>query len=492
MVNHQVEDHRYEFTICLCLAIQMYTQNEEANNPFTFYYRGANLKYAVERTLYFRYVNSDDFYNEFLKAYKENINNDASQDLYIFLKETIHRRFSENLIEYLFEIIRQVKWFVQNSVTRIIFFWTKKNSLKKNRIAFYVPNAKFFNYLKPILENVNEEVALFSGFRNVMGEPVSTTHPDFSVVAPLCGGGVLDKLPKGLIEFKILAQYYDSYEVAFKKYSVNKVVLAEGNSPEHEVMNQLGKRNNIPVICLQHGWSPITHVGFQNMTYHSMLMWGNGFGELLNDYNKNQKFIVVGNHKSDGLDKPGFENVNSRSSIAFFLQGNSESTGGLLTQSIVKSFFNLILWTAENFKDADILVREHPNAPLSLQENEMLSKWPNIKLVPADKLSLRSIFSKCHLSISMYSSVILESIANGVIPIIVNLTSMPKYIPDVSKAGAGIEVRDIENAKIQIEGILKNESVLSHYQNALENFRKEYFSFHAEVALQKIVEQICH
>jgi hypothetical protein len=48
----------YAYTRDLCTVIERYTSRETKLNRNAFYYRGMNLKYAVERHLYFQCINS--------------------------------------------------------------------------------------------------------------------------------------------------------------------------------------------------------------------------------------------------------------------------------------------------------------------------------------------------------------------------------------------------------------------------------------------------
>src|SRR5437867_9282060 len=55
----------YEFVEALCASIEDYTAAAERQWPTAFVYAGANLRYAVERALYFRFVNSEHLYSYF-------------------------------------------------------------------------------------------------------------------------------------------------------------------------------------------------------------------------------------------------------------------------------------------------------------------------------------------------------------------------------------------------------------------------------------------
>src|SRR3989344_105913 len=64
------QDYGYEFTISLVEAIEKWTKREERKNPDIFVYKGANLRFALERALYPRYSQNPELIELFGK-YKQ-------------------------------------------------------------------------------------------------------------------------------------------------------------------------------------------------------------------------------------------------------------------------------------------------------------------------------------------------------------------------------------------------------------------------------------
>jgi hypothetical protein len=94
------------------------------------------------------------------------------------------------------------------------------------------------------------------------------------------------------------------------------------------------------------------------------------------------------------------------------------------------------------------------------------------------------------LSVSIYSSTILESIASDVVPMIFNLDSFPNYFPDIAKIGMGIEIKTLEQAQNTIKSIISGEIDITTYHTKIELLRKEFFSYDKDDALSNIVREI--
>jgi hypothetical protein len=243
---------------------------------------------------------------------------------------------------------------------------------------------------------------------------------------------------------------------------------------------------SIPVICIQQGWSPIIHNGFRNMSYTKMLVWGEGFKELLQPYNPHQKFVVTGSHIIDSLAPITRGSQYSRKAVCFFLQGSSR----LISNEHFDEFLQLVRWVANEFTELPILVREHPSCPLPIEEQAELVRFPNIRLMPPYDYSVADVLNASRLSVSIYSSTILESIAGGVLPLIFNMTSLPSYFPDVQAVGAGIEVKSMESAKQVICHVVRDESFVRHFEPAMEQFQKAYFFRDNRKTVNRIIEEI--
>jgi hypothetical protein len=278
-----------------------------------------------------------------------------------------------------------------------------------------------------------------------------------------------------------LALESDAMDVALSRLSPKVIVLPEGNHPRDEIINRVAKRRGIAVLCLQQGWSPLVHAGFRNMDYSTMTVWGPGFSSLMSPANPKQRFCVTGHHK---LHKPG--GGPHPLGILFLCQGSDKWIGA--------GGEKLHLALAERLAAArpqlSVIVRPHPALSLAPELVSRLVRYSNVQIQNAAQVSLADAFAGVQLSVSIFSSTILESAAAGVIPIVFNMTSMPRYQPDVEAAGAGIEVRTLDEACEAILPLLDDDARRAAMVARLPDFAGAYFAHYADDAVARIVAEI--
>jgi len=96
--------------------------------------------------------------------------------------------------------------------------------------------------------------------------------------------------------------------------------------------------------------------------------------------------------------------------------------------------------------------------------------------MPPEEYTLSDVYKDVCLSVSIFSTLILESIAFGVVPLIVNIVGLPSYNPDIHKQGAGIEVQSIDDAKQMINKCLTDQDYLNSFNPSISEFQKKYFN----------------
>lgn len=494
-------DLRFEYIQGLCQAIEAFTRNTEANDPAAFEYRGANLKYAVERDLYFSFVNNIQLYTFFTQWMQNELpevtelTTELERDLALYLSggsiapgrvrvRPLYRSHPRALL------LRLLSW-TWNWVLPLSlrFRPTPLPKGKETTVLIYVIHEKFVRYLRPVTDRLPVSFAyLLTANQNLKPFLVKQELPfidSTGLFQPSIGRQFMGVL--ALADFRHLAIRYDQLYASLRYRKPECVVLAEGNAPQDEIVNQVCRQLSIPVVCLQQGWSPIVHNGFQNMSYTKMLVWGDGFAELLQPYNPNQKFVVVGNHITDSEAVTSrLSHTVGRKAICFFMQ----SPSAMITKESWNEFLKLVKWVASEFTETPIIVREHPSYPLVSHERAELVKFTNVRLTPPGDYSLAEVLNASRLTVSIYSSTILESIAAGVLPLIFNMTSLPAFFPDVHAAGAGIEVKSLEAARRVIRRILTDADYVRQFEPGIEQFRMKYFYRDNRKPVNRIVEEI--
>ncbi len=354
-------------------------------------------------------------------------------------------------------------------------------------VMFVLHGVRFLKFVEPLLRLLPPSMAV-----------VASTTPDLA--APLNRAGILQadqlygpgqerlikgKLGRGLAGMENLPASYEAILKSLKQFEPRTVVLIEGMTPFDEVTHLAARRLGIPTLCLQQGWSPFIHNGFRHMQYSKMAVWGVGFQQLLDPYNPDLEFVITGSMLTDEH-QPGSALatvVGSRPAISFFVQGPSQ----VITESHLSDFEQLILTASEQFPDAALIVREHPAAPLSPESLDRLRCASNVILAPSSAFTLREVLEVARLSVSIYSTVLLESAALGVPALVFNPTSMPRYHPDLELQGVGFECRESKHA-LEIIGAAASRDSFTEQFRGMASFQDTFFDGSEGSAAQRIVE----
>src|SRR3989304_1263547 len=141
----------YEYIVSLCKAIGKFTEQEESRNPSIFVYKRSNLRFALERALYFNYANSNYFFDTFT----ERRVGDRSK------KIVVGDETEQKLISLLCAIneadisIREINWIkrLQNMIRYIVRYCIICSGINKiaNHIRYSINNLKQRNTHPKIL-----------------------------------------------------------------------------------------------------------------------------------------------------------------------------------------------------------------------------------------------------------------------------------------------------------------------------------------------------
>ena len=477
-------DYGYAYIKALTKAIEEYTKESEALSKSAFQYRNASLKYAFERSLYFRYVNDDELiqlYDDQCKKYYSNhysFSDNVKYSLAKYIIDDIELLSNLSYTQPAYKLLNYKKAIYK---VRLFFVYLKHlmcniiaiidNSDKYNSGYFVITHEKSLRYLKPIAEPIQGSRYLFVDGR------LSKSFKDLGLSGTrvVIHGSINSYLSESsrLHESINLIFMFDSLYQHLMKYKPRFLIIPEGDAPIYEVLNQICKLLSIPIICIQYSWPPVIHPGFRNMSYSRMFVWGNGFADLLKPYNPKMEFVTTGSHvishKNNSKNEECFTSM--KDGICFLLQVK----GALISNRCWKNYLQLIEWSSETFPELIIYIREHPSHPVNEDDYYSLFNKKNIKLASPSEWNLEELLERCFISVSVYSTTILESIAAGVLPIIYNETSLPKYNPDVSSYNAGIEVKGLNAAKREILKIINNLDILNAYKKSTKAFANKYF-----------------
>ena len=491
-------DLNFDYIQQLCQAIEDFTASKEAVHPQAFIYRGANLKYAVERALYFFAVDHKRlrfFFRQWTQQQLPEIakfNTIIERDLAFFIA---NKEIELNRLKAKYKTLYYLLSWQKNLVSQL-FLNNQPNfkSVQEEIVLFAVDHKKFIKFFEPVAKKLSIPHAYLlhpqtgiTSLLNSVGTQKYLIENQLSYVTTSKEISLKRQPENFFVDLPLVANLYNYYYATLKKLKPKCVVVPEGNHIQDELINQIGKQLSIPVICLQQGWSPIIHNGFRHMSYTKMLVWGQGFADLLQPLNPEQKFVVTGSHIVKYSSVDSINSATTRKGISFFLQ----SPNKIGTIKIWNQFLELIRWTAKEFIEVPVLVREHPQYLLSGKERNRLQAYSNVKLVSPSSYSLSTVLADSMLVVAIYSTTILEGIAAGVLPLIFNVTSLPSYYPDVQAAGAGVEVKNLEAAKQAIHRVVTDQTYIFQFEAGMKKFRNQYFADNnSQKAIGKITKEI--
>lgn len=349
----------------------------------------------------------------------------------------------------------------------------------KGKMVYYAYNVRFVEIALPILSNLGQEVIVLS-YEDI---PESLTYPDNILIVEFPVVKIRDYANDFMeSKFPILYYLFNSLEFLLGILEPKSILIIEGaNVVEYNMLAVIGKKHNIPTICIQHGWPGLLYSGFKEMHFDYFLSWGNRFTKLLKPFNPQPKFIPTGYPYVVSCPKE-----KNKKAIAFFFQGPYFVS----TLSIIEQMLDFAIFCASSFPSLTILIREHPSHKLNPVGLKKMASFSNIQFVPSEKEPLKNVFSKSLISVSVFSSTLVESLAYCSVPFIFNLTSMPHYLPDLQKEGLGIEVKTMKEAKERMTTLIANQSLINQYKAKILKRSADFFSSTGNKAIKNIVAEI--
>lgn len=356
-----------------------------------------------------------------------------------------------------------------------------KEELKpyKNKIVFYAYGERFLNQVIDILSAINEEVIILSNYNF----PETTTCPDNIKIIEYSALEI-ENIPNDFLKLKFPIFYYlyNTLEAVITALNPKSIIVMEGgNIIDYEILSSIGSKINIKTICLQHGWPCILHTGFRKMPFDYFFTWGLEFSNLFKKVNSKPKFLNTGYPFLVPENK-----LNKKNAISFFFQ----APFFVATVPIIEQMIDFAIFCALSFPKLDILIREHPANQFRSNKFDELKYYNNIQFVPASTSPLPKLLDQSLISVAIFSSTLMESVAYGAIPFVFNLTSMPNYHPNIQEIGLGVEAKTLTEAKEKMLELLEEDIVLKKVQKKSADIKSKYFTMTGDRAITKIVEKI--
>jgi len=434
----------YDFTLATTIAIERWSAEVVRAQPGAFIYRGADLRHAVERSLFFELVNRTDIQARFASIGRLDITVPAI---------TFSRRMR----------------YEAGNLLRLLRPHFISKRLRKNPVYLFLTiHPKFVTFLKPIADELGTHAAYLTvedkvteAYLERCGLPVVAVQQAFTPRLVATDANT---------HWVSLCRAFDQVCVMFDRVKPSVVVVPEGNAPIYEIAHRAGQQRGIETIYMQHGAPAYTNPGFRNWTFANAIVWGTQFIEPFAKYNPQQKFTPIGTPASFGLARRRYgEPIQA---IGIFLQ----KAVGVIPKHEWGEMLTFIGWLARSFPDIDILVREHPTQPrLDADELASLGTYPNLHFVPAPQHSLDEVLSRCDIVVAAASTTLLEAIAVGAIPFIFG-TAYPPDFPAIAREGAAAHASSFDEARQTIGALVGDTQLRVKLRDEGERLRPELFA----------------
>ncbi|MGJ1537756.1 hypothetical protein ACR784_22290 [Sphingobacterium multivorum] len=342
----------------------------------------------------------------------------------------------------------------------------------KGAICFYCYNLRQLYYFLPILEQIRENTIIFYNFdlENFSVKNDYITFVEFQLIneAQCLHQSFLKR------NFFDIFQFTNNFLIYLSIFKPKCIVLLEGCHPEMEALSVIGKQYNIPSICIQQGWPSVMHSRFRNMNYNYFLTWGNTFNNLWRKYNPAPKYVSMGYcHK---VPEPIKENI-----ITFFLQAPII----ILNKEYLEKILEFASWCAESFPCYRVWLREHPEYKIDQDWLNRLSTLPNLEIKTGEDLG--TILASTKISVSAFSSTLMESLAYHSIPFVLEFSSAPFYPQNIKEKKLGYIVGTLEEAKKKMNSVIYNQAIYEENLRMIFLENQAYFSDVGDSAVKNIL-----
>jgi hypothetical protein len=478
----------FDYIHALTCAIESWSADAVSASPRSFTYRGANLRYAVERVLYFDLANDKWTQNQYIASINGSVAPATKAPsvfaslIFPYLVRQRNRAGPHEVNSGVGSQLSRVSW-----PRRLLRRVESKLSMPRidlpaeYKFLFLVIHPKFVGFVAPLIHELGDSAAFLTidspETKALITERGHAAVHLRTVIHRLASDGAL-------AHFSILCNQYDLIYKLLSEHPMSALILTEGNAPICEVAARAASNCKVPTVCVQYGWAPMTHSGFRNLSFDRMLMWGPMFAELLARYNPRQKFAFPGTPESI---QPPIDLNPARPirRIGFFLQKDAV----VISKKNWQDFLRLIGWVA-NSLPVEVIVREHPSTPsLDDAERAIIGTHANIRIISASAQPLAETLAACDIAVSGYSTVLVEAIGAGVIPVIFG-AAIPQYWPDLAGYGAGIEEIDLEVVEDKLRNICVDSELRSGLRNKGAELRPRLFSAVGVEAIDRIVAEI--
>ena len=427
------------------------------------FYNGLNLLSAVKRHLFTISVNS-----KVLERCFRDLNSGVVDFFYLFFSSEEYdlAKIAFRKCNYYPKmiLINLKLWkFYLTYLIRLILNWRTISPQELTPICIYIHHPKFIPLIKLLFSNLAKECTIIVSKNNYRDFNFSNLFSIYSLP-----NHTRNLLPLKFRYFE-LSILVEQYTAAMYGNNIKKVFTFEGDAAYNEILATLAERIKYLSFCFQWGafpWEQLK-IGFRDFSHTYYFTWGKYFTDQLLEYNKFSSFIEIGNPlilTKDSL---------PRKKILFLHQGYDDVQ---IIKDDYCSFWNFMIEISTLLPDYDIIIRNHPRIPLTIEENEDLLEY-GIKHHDPISYSLDESFNGVSIGVTIMSSAIIEATSLGIVPFIYNTRFRKSpFKPNFNELEMGYESDNLNYLKEKLVDLANDFHKLINIKDS--NSRKSSLIFH--------------
>lgn len=282
---------------------------------------------------------------------------------------------------------------------------------------------------------------------------------------------------KAYLTARLSCTFIDYVYNSLKTTNPKKVLVIEGDSYEQHIFGLLKRQFDYDCICLQWGYEPRSslRMGYRNMPYDSLLVWGSFFEKSFRLHNNNLCIKTVGH--------PTLMQHKKRQNGKALLFALQRPMVPFVTENDIDTLIELAIESANHFPNQKIIVRNHPNFDIPEKHITNLESIPNIHIHRFHEFSINESLDNAKICISISSTMGFEAIYHGVYPLFVQCNNIPLLLHnDMISIGTGKHITKKINF---IETLMQLNS-----KNIIAPNPEQFFSGNKETAQKKIIKEL--
>ena len=368
-------------------------------------FKGLNLERSCEKYLYYKINSSKSFYKFFCDVRKNDI-----KEKYIF--ESYEEKLAAIELANIYKLKKSNFLYKKNFIKKTFFFgsylifivfsyfFTFKKDRQKSIICI-LNNKKFKNYFHNIFDKINTKIL----------------YINYQYFISLCNFRKLKANFKIYFEDILKQKHFFFMHMLYRKTYILEasilmnspllIIFYEGDAYDHEIVAEIGKKNNIKSVCIQ--WGSLLYnkpkSSFRNSGFHDFLAWGKESKEIFLKNNPEINVRIIG--------APNLKSYNYNKNKILFLLPQLSSQFNLKE---IQKFYQLLMWAINKFPKK-LIIRTHPQGNYEESIEKIINQNQDL-IEDSKKCSLSKSLSKSFIMITMGSSAIFEAAHCGVIPLL--------------------------------------------------------------------------